>query len=60
MVEVSLHSTFDASRPAPLLLRRLDRVATRLDIFPIFSLVAPGRRAASPVLVRRGTFTRGV
>ena len=49
-MEVPLHSTVDASRPAALLLRR---------IFPIFSVVAPGRPGASPVSVRRGTSTTG-
>src|SRR4029453_14519821 len=48
MVKVWLHSTGDASPPAALLLAQ---------ILPVFSVVAPCRRGASPVSVRRQTFT---
>ena len=49
-MKVTLHSTSDASRLTALLLRR---------IFPIFSIVAPCQPGASPVSMRRGTFTTG-
>src|SRR5438477_11665699 len=50
VVKVWLHSTSDASPPAALLLAH---------ILPVFSVVAPCRRGASPVSVRRQTFTTG-
>src|SRR5216110_3001718 len=50
VVKVWLHSTSDASPPAALLL---------LQILPVFSVVAPCRRGASLVSVRRQTFTTG-
>jgi len=50
VVKVQLHSTGDASRLATLLLPQ---------IFPTFSVVAPCRPGASPVSVRRWTFTTG-
>src|SRR5881628_2324390 len=50
VVKVWLHSTGEASPPAALLL---------LQILPVFSVVAPCRRGASPVSVRRQTFTTG-
>jgi hypothetical protein len=50
VVKVWLHSTGDASPPAALLLAQ---------ILPVFSVVAPCRRGASPVSVRRRTFTTG-
>src|SRR5437773_12531083 len=50
VVKVWLHSTGDASPPAALLLTQ---------ILPVFSVVAPCRRGASPVSVRRQTFTTG-
>jgi len=50
VVKVWLHSTGDASPPAALLLPQ---------ILPVFSVVAPCRRGASPVSVRRQTFTTG-
>ena len=50
VVKVWLHSTGDASSLAALLLPQ---------IFPIFSVVAPCQRGASPVSVRRQTFTTG-
>ncbi len=49
-MEVPLHSTDDASRPAALLLRQIS---------PMFSVVAPGRPGASTVSVPRGTSTAG-
>jgi hypothetical protein len=49
-VRVWLHSTGDASPPAALLLAQ---------ILPVFSVVAPCRRGASPVSVRRQTLTTG-
>ncbi len=48
MVKVPLHSTGAASRLTALLLGH---------ILPVFSLVAPCQTGASPVSVRRGTFT---
>jgi len=48
VVKVWLHSTSDASPPAALLL---------LQILPVFSVVAPCRRGASLVSVRRQIFT---
>ena len=48
VVKVWLHSTGVASPPAALLLAQ---------ILPVFSVVAPCRRGASPVSVRRQTFT---
>src|SRR5437773_514467 len=48
--KVWLHSTADASSRAELLL---------VQIFPIFSVVAPCPRGASAVSVRRQTFTTG-
>ncbi len=50
MVKVTRHSTAEAFRLAALLLGR---------ICPIFSLVAPGQTAASPVSVPHVTFTTG-
>ena len=50
VVEVRLHSAGDASRLTALLLPQ---------IFPIFSVVAPCQPGASPVSVRRWTFTTG-
>src|SRR6266852_8938428 len=50
VLKVWLHSTSDASPPAALLL---------LQILPVFSVVAPCRRGASLVSVRRQTFTTG-
>jgi hypothetical protein len=50
LVKARLHSTGDASPPAALLLAQ---------ILPVFSLVAPCRRGASPVSVQRQAFTRG-
>src|SRR2546428_11894465 len=50
VVKVWLHSTGDASPPAALLLPQ---------ILPVFSVVAPCPRGASPVSVRRQTFTTG-
>ena len=50
VAKVCLHSTDDAAPLAALLLPQ---------IFPIFSVVAPCRRGASPVSVRRQTFTTG-
>ena len=50
VVKVWLHSTGDASSLAALLLAQ---------IFPIFSVVAPCQRGASPVSVRRQTSTTG-
>ena len=50
VAKVWLHSTGDASPPAALLLAQ---------ILPVFSVVAPCRRGASPVSVRRQTFTTG-
>jgi hypothetical protein len=50
VVKVWLHSTGDASPWAALLLPQ---------IFPIFSVVTPCPRGASPVSVRRQTFTTG-
>src|SRR5712692_5263993 len=47
VVKVWLHSTDDASPPAALLLAQ---------ILPVFSVVAPCRRGASPVSMRRQTF----
>src|SRR5688572_4662041 len=49
-MKVPLHSTDDASRLAALRLPQ---------IFPIFSVVAPGEAGASSVSVPRGTFTTG-
>jgi hypothetical protein len=49
-VNVWLHSTDDASPRAALLLAQ---------ILPVFSVVAPCRRGASPVSVRRQTLTEG-
>jgi len=49
-VKVWLHSMGDASPPAALLLAQ---------ILPVFSVVAPCRRGASPVSVRRQIFTTG-
>ena len=50
VVKVWLHSTVEASPPAALLLAQ---------ILPVFSVVAPCRRGASTVSVRRQTFTTG-
>jgi hypothetical protein len=50
VVKVWLHSTGDASPLTALLLRQ---------ILPVFSVVAPCQRGASPVSVRRKTFTTG-
>ena len=50
VVKVWLHSTGDASSLAALLLAQ---------ILPVFSVVAPCQRGASPVSVRRQTFTTG-
>src|SRR5687767_2436783 len=50
VVKVPLHSTDDASRRSALLVGR---------IFPIFSLLVPGSPGASPVSMRRATFTTG-
>jgi hypothetical protein len=50
VVKVWLHSTADASSGAALLLAQ---------ILPVFSVVAPCPRGASPVSVRRQTFTTG-
>jgi len=50
VAKVWLHSTGDASPPAALLL---------VQILPVFSVVAPCGRGASPVSVRRQTFTTG-
>jgi hypothetical protein len=50
VVKVALHSTGDASHRSALLVAR---------ILPIFSLLAPRSAGASPVSVRRGTFTTG-
>jgi hypothetical protein len=49
-MEGPLHATDDATRPAALLLGR---------IFPIFSLVAPGRAGASSASVRRAPSITG-
>jgi len=50
VVRVWLHSTGDASPLAALL---------PAQILPVFSVVAPCQRGASPVSVRRQTFTTG-
>ncbi len=50
VAKVWLHSTGDASPLAALLLAQ---------ILPVFSVVAPCHRGASPVSVRRQTFTTG-
>jgi len=50
LVEPRLHSTGDASSGAALLLPQ---------ILPVFSVVAPGSRGASPVSVQRLGFTTG-
>jgi len=50
VVKAWLHSTGDASPLAALLLAQ---------ILPVFSVVAPCQRGASPVSVRRQTFTTG-
>jgi hypothetical protein len=50
VAKVQLHSTCDASRLAAWLLPQ---------IFPICSVVAPCQPGASPVSVRRWTFTTG-
>src|SRR5207247_11423728 len=50
VVKVWLHSTGEASPPAALLLAQ---------ILPVSSVVAPCRRGASAVSVRRQTFTTG-
>jgi hypothetical protein len=50
VVKVWLHSTGDASPPTALLLAQ---------ILLVFSVVAPCRRGASPVSVRRQTLTTG-
>jgi hypothetical protein len=50
VVKVRLHSAGDASPLTALLLPQ---------IFPIFSVVAPCHRGASPPSVRRRTFTTG-
>src|SRR5439155_8725129 len=50
VVKVRLHSAGDASPLTALLLAQ---------IFPIFSVVAPCQRGASPPSVRRWTFTTG-
>src|SRR5439155_16889840 len=50
VVKLQLHSAGDASPLTALLLAQ---------IFPIFSVVAPCHRGASPPSVRRWTFTTG-
>jgi hypothetical protein len=50
VVKLQLHSTGDTSSLAALLLAQ---------ILPVFSVVAPCQRGASPVSVRRWSFTTG-
>src|SRR5439155_2726578 len=63
MVNVWLHSTSDASPSHPNAAAALGAPAPAalllLQILPVFSVVAPCRRGASLVSVRRQTFTPG-
>jgi len=63
VVKVWLHSTGDASPPHPNAAAALGTPAPAAlllaQILPVFSVVAPCRRGASPVSVRRQTFTTG-
>src|SRR5438034_7650997 len=63
MVNVWLHSTSDASPSHPNAAAALGAPAPAalllLQILPVFSVVAPCRRGASLVSVRRQTFTTG-
>ena len=54
-------SSADACRPAALRVgRSADFGQVCRPLVPIFSLCAPCRAGASPVSVRRGTFTAGL
>src|SRR5438034_3521418 len=63
MVNVWLHSTGDASPSHPNAAAALGAPALAAlllpQILPVFSVVAPCHRGASPVSVRRRTFTTG-
>jgi len=62
VVKVWLHSTGDASPLHPNAAAALGTPLAALllaQILPVFSVVAPCHRGASPVSVRRQTFTTG-